>query len=100
MEPVAVLSMVPPASLMMPLLPPEFDIVMVAELERVPSLFSMPMPPVFDIMMVPELLMMPGEPLPKFSMPLPLIFDIVMVMVPVAVLSMVSVLKMPTLAVF
>jgi len=40
------LERVPPAWLMMPLVLPEFDIVMVPELERVPKL-EMPMGPVF-----------------------------------------------------
>jgi len=61
---VPVLEMMPPAWLMMPLLPPEFDIVMVPELVKVPP-FLMPTPPEFDIVMVPlaELVKVPPESL-------------------------------------
>jgi len=89
------LERVPPAWLTMPLLPPEFDIVMVSKLLMVPKLL-MPKPAEFDIVMVPELLMVAPMPL---KMPLPPEVDIVMVpelvmvpsllIVPVDVISMV-----------
>jgi len=90
MSPVTVLSMVPPERLRMPLLPPEFDIVMVPELEMVPSLL-MPTPPEFDIVMVPVVL---SRVLPDWLlMPLLPVFDIVMMP---ALLIMPPSLKIPS----
>ena len=45
-------------------MPPEFDIVMVPELVKVPSLVK-PVPPEFDIVMMPELSMVPVLRIPE-----------------------------------